>query len=224
LGVANVYIYLTVGRGMADSQLDLSVIIPVYNEEENLEPLVSEINQAISDLNFEILFIDDGSTDLSIPKLTEMKEEDDRIRIIQHNRNFGKAIALATGFHNAKGKVSITMDGDLQDDPAEIPRFLAEMEKGNTLVCGWRATRRDNVFKRWPSKIYNRLTHYMCGIKIHDMNCGFKAYDTELGRSLNLYGDMHRYTPVLGRMNGARITEIAIEHRPRLHGKSKIWW
>jgi glycosyltransferase involved in cell wall biosynthesis len=221
LGVANVYIYLTVGGGMADSQLDLSVIIPVYNEEENLEPLVSEINQAISDLNFEILFIDDGSTDLSIPKLCKMKENDDKIRIIQHNRNFGKAIALATGFHNAKGKVSITMDGDLQDDPAEIPRFLAEMEKGNTLVCGWRATRRDNVFKRWPSKIYNRLTQYMCGIKVHDMNCGFKAYDTELGRSLNLYGDMHRYTPVLGRMNGARITEIAIEHRPRLHGKSK---
>ena len=200
---------------MPDSTVDLSVVIPVYNEEENLEPLVNEIHKEIQALNYEILFIDDGSTDSSIQILNQMKEKDGTIRVIQHNRT------LATGFHNARGKVSITMDGDLQDDPAEIPRFLEEIERGNTIVCGWRSTRKDNIFKRWPSRIYNKLTRYMCGIEIHDMNCGFKAYDTQLARSLNLYGDMHRYTPVLGKMNGARICEIAIEHRPRLHGKSK---
>ena len=206
---------------MSDSTIDLSVVIPVYNEEEILEPLVNEIHDEIKSLNYEILFIDDGSTDSSVAKLNQMKENDDTIRVIQHNRNFGKAIALATGFHNAQGNVSITMDGDLQDDPAEIPRFLEKIDEGYTIVCGWRSKRQDNIFKRWPSKVYNKLTRYMCGIEIHDMNCGFKAYDTQLARSLNLYGDMHRYTPVLGKMNGARICEIAIEHRPRLHGKSK---
>jgi len=206
---------------MTNGNVDTSIVIPIFNEEDNISPLVEEIHSVMNEHSYEILFIDDGSTDSSLAKIIDMKEDDDKIRVVKHNRNFGKAIALATGFHNARGKVSITMDGDLQDDPAEIPRFLEEIEKGISVVCGWRAKRRDNVFKRWPSKIYNTMSRKMAGIKIHDMNCGFKAYDTEMARSLNLYGDMHRYTPVLAKMNGASISEIPIEHRPRLHGKSK---
>jgi len=206
---------------MDAEQLDLSIIVPVLDEEDNLIPLVEEIKSILGDMPFEIIFIDDGSTDNSLAIMTDLKETESNVRVIKHRRNFGKAVALKTGFAAAKGQISITMDGDLQDNPAEIPRFIEEIEKGNDIVCGWRAKRRDNIFKRWPSKIYNRLVRLMCGIKIHDMNCGFKAYDTDLAKSLNLYGDMHRYTPVLGKMNGAKITEIAINHRPRLHGKSK---
>ena len=201
--------------------LKLSIIIPVLDEEDNLIPLVEEIKSILEDMPFEIIFIDDGSTDNSLAVMRDLKETESNVRVIKHRRNFGKAVALKTGFAAAKGQISITMDGDLQDNPAEIPRFIEEINNGNDIVCGWRAKRRDNIFKRWPSKIYNRLVRLMCGIKIHDMNCGFKAYDTDLAKSLNLYGDMHRYTPVLGKMNGARITEIAINHRPRLHGKSK---
>lgn len=206
---------------MDAEELDLSIIVPILDEEDNLIPLVEEIKSILGDMPFEIIFIDDGSTDNSLAIMTDLKETENNVRVIKHRRNFGKAVALKTGFAAAKGQISITMDGDLQDNPAEIPRFIEEIEKGNDIVCGWRAKRRDNIFKRWPSKIYNRLVRLMCGIKIHDMNCGFKAYDTDLAKSLNLYGDMHRYTPVLGKMSGAKITEIAINHRPRLHGKSK---
>ncbi len=206
---------------MSAEKLDLSIIIPILNEEENLVPLVEEITTCLSGMKYEIIFIDDGSDDDSIKVIKQLKKTYERIRIIKHRRNFGKAVALKTGFASAKGKVSITMDGDLQDDPAEIPRFLEEIKQGNDIVCGWREKRQDNIFKRWPSKVYNSLVRFMCGIKIHDMNCGFKAYDTELAKNLNLYGDMHRYTPVLGKMNGAKISEIAINHRPRLHGVSK---
>ena len=210
-----------VGCGMSVETLQLSIIIPVLDEEENLIPLVEEIKSVLEDTSFEIIFIDDGSTDNSLEIMMGLKESEGNVRVIKHRRNFGKAVALKTGFAAASGEISITMDGDLQDNPAEIPRFIEEINNGNDIVCGWRAKRRDNILKRWPSKIYNRLVRMMCGIKIHDMNCGFKAYDTDLAKSLNLYGDMHRYTPVLGKMNGAKITEIAINHRPRLHGKSK---
>lgn len=206
---------------MSAEKLDLSIIIPILNEEENLVPLVEEITTCLGGMKYEIIFIDDGSDDDSIKVIKQLKKTYERIRIIKHRRNFGKAVALKTGFASAKGKVSITMDGDLQDDPAEIPRFLEEIKQGNDIVCGWREKRQDNIFKRWPSKVYNSLVRFMCGINIHDMNCGFKAYDTELAKNLNLYGDMHRYTPVLGKMNGAKISEIAINHRPRLHGVSK---
>jgi len=206
---------------MDANHLDLSIIVPVLDEEENLIPLVEEIKSNLPETSYEIIFIDDGSSDNSLQIMMDLKESENNVRVIKHRRNFGKAVALKTGFAAAKGQISITMDGDLQDNPAEIPRFIEEIEKGYDIVCGWREKRRDNIFKRWPSKIYNRLVRLMCGIKIHDMNCGFKAYDTDLAKSLNLFGDMHRYTPVLGKMNGAKITEIAIHHRPRLHGKSK---
>ncbi len=201
--------------------LDVSIIIPVFNEEDNIHPLVNEITTTMEERSFEILFVDDGSTDTTVEKILELKSSDNRIRILKLKRNFGKATAMAAGFDVARGTTSITMDGDLQDDPAEIPRFLASRAEGNDIVCGWRAKRNDNIFKRWPSKIYNKMSRRIAGVKIHDMNCGFKAYDTELARSLNLYGDMHRYTPVLGKMNGAKVNEIAINHRKRIHGRSK---
>lgn len=201
--------------------MQLSIVIPILDEEENLVPLVEEIKSVLTNISYEIIFIDDGSTDESLNILMGLKNSEENVRVIKHKRNFGKAIALKTGFSAAQGQITITMDGDLQDNPAEIPRFIEQIKNGNDIVCGWRAKRRDNILKRWPSRIYNLLVRTMCGIKIHDMNCGFKAYDTDLAKSLNLYGDMHRYTPVLGKMNGAKITEIAINHRPRLHGKSK---
>jgi glycosyltransferase involved in cell wall biosynthesis len=200
---------------------DVSIIIPVLNEEENIRPLVEEIIAAMGERSYEILFVDDGSTDATVDIILELKSSNSRIRILKLKRNFGKSTAMAAGFDAARGETSITMDGDLQDDPAEIPRFLASRAEGNDIVCGWRAKRNDNIFKRWPSKIYNKMSRRIAGVKIHDMNCGFKAYDTELAQSLNLYGDMHRYTPVLGKMNGAKVSEIAINHRKRIHGKSK---
>lgn len=206
---------------MSEKTLQLSIVIPILDEEENLVPLVEEIKSVLTNISYEIIFIDDGSTDESLNILMGLKNSEENVRVIKHKRNFGKAIALKTGFSAAQGQITITMDGDLQDNPAEIPRFIEQIKNGNDIVCGWRAKRRDNILKRWPSRIYNLLVRTMCGIKIHDMNCGFKAYDTDLAKSLNLYGDMHRYTPVLGKMNGAKITEIAINHRPRLHGKSK---
>ena len=206
---------------MSEKTLQLSIVIPILDEEENLVPLVEEIKSVLTNISYEIIFIDDGSTDESLNILIGLKNSEENVRVIKHKRNFGKAIALKTGFSAAQGQITITMDGDLQDNPAEIPRFIEQIKNGNDIVCGWRAKRRDNILKRWPSRIYNLLVRTMCGIKIHDMNCGFKAYDTDLAKSLNLYGDMHRYTPVLGKMNGAKISEIAINHRPRLHGKSK---
>ena len=206
---------------MSEKTLQLSIVIPILDEEENLVPLVEEIKSVLTNISYEIIFIDDGSTDESLNILIGLKNSEENVRVIKHKRNFGKAIALKTGFSAAQGQITITMDGDLQDNPAEIPRFIEQIKNGNDIVCGWRAKRRDNILKRWPSRIYNLLVRTMCGIKIHDMNCGFKAYDTDLAKSLNLYGDMHRYTPGLGKMNGAKISEIAINHRPRLHGKSK---
>ena len=203
------------------SKLGVSIIIPVLNEEENVRPLVEEISTAMKQDDYEIIFVDDGSTDKTVEILNGLRTNNSHIRILKLNRNFGKAIAMAAGFEIARGETSITMDGDLQDDPSEISRFLEAIEAGHDIVCGWRAKRNDNIFKRWPSKIYNKLSRRIAGVKIHDMNCGFKAYNTELAKSLNLYGDMHRYTPVLGKMNGAKVTEIAINHRKRIHGKSK---
>jgi glycosyltransferase involved in cell wall biosynthesis len=209
------------GMENGDEAKDVSIIIPVLNEEENLHPLIDEITETMKDKEYEIIFVDDGSTDDTVKILKDIRSNNSHVRIHKLKRNYGKAIAMAVGFDIARGKTSITMDGDLQDDPAEIPRFLASIAEGNDIVCGWRAKRNDNIFKRWPSKIYNKMSRKIAGVKIHDMNCGFKAYNTELACSLNLYGDMHRYTPVLGHMNGAKVSEIVVNHRRRIHGKSK---
>ena len=211
----------SVGDKELSDFVDVSIIIPVLNEDESVEPLVLEIVESIDEVSYEIIFVDDGSNDATIEKLLSLRKTHNVIRILKLKRNHGKATALSAGFQIARGRRCVTMDGDLQDDPGEIGRFLSKMDEGFEIVCGWRAKRKDGIAKRLPSRIYNSLSRKIAKVDLHDMNCGFKAYDTELAQSLNLYGDMHRYTPVLGAINGGRITEILVNHRPRVYGYSK---
>jgi len=199
----------------------VSLIIPVKDEEDNVVELVDEIEAALSGISHETIFIDDGSTDSTLSKIEALRQDCHSIRVIKLKRNWGKSTAMMIGFDAARAPVCITMDGDLQDDPAEIPAFLEKMDEGFDLVCGKRDKRRDGIAKRWPSKVYNQLSRWILKTELKDMNCGFKAYDTKLARRLNLYGDMHRYVPILSNMKGALITEMDVNHRPRRHGTSK---
>lgn len=202
---------------------DISVIIPVLNERDNLPELYEGLTGTLSGLNrgYEILFVDDGSSDGSVEYCRSMMQSDECVTLIELRRHFGKATALQVGFQVAKGDIIITMDGDLQDDPVEIPRFLAALEEGADLVSGWKKTRHDPWTKTLPSKLFNMVTSMLTGVKLQDFNCGFKAYRREVVESLDLYGELHRYIPVLAHTNGFRIVEIPVNHRPRCHGKSK---
>lgn len=201
----------------------LSIVIPVYNEEENIQLLYQKLINDLSTVNltYEVLFIDDGSTDSTFPTLKKIQTDDDRIRIIKFRKNFGKAAALNTAFRHIKGEIIITMDGDLQDDSMEIPKFLEKIEEGYDLVSGWKYPRNDPITKTAPSWFFNRLTCWMTGVYLHDFNCGFKAYTREVTNALNLYGELHRYTPVLANYYGFRVAEITVTHHPREFGKSK---
>lgn len=200
----------------------LSIIIPVYNEEENIIELYNQIQEVLSSLGktYEILFIDDGSTDRTQDKIKETMVKDKNVRVIQFQRNFGKSAALSCGFSNTKGDIIITMDGDLQDDPKEIPRFIEELKEYD-VVSGWKFNRRDPLSKTIPSKFFNFLTKLLTGIKIHDFNCGYKAYKQYVIKNINLYGELHRYIPALAHWKGYSVGEIKVEHRERMHGKSK---
>lgn len=202
---------------------DISIVIPVYNEEENVLPLYRKLKDDLSSLGrtYEVIFIDDGSTDGTFAKLKDVQADDDHIRVIKFRKNFGKAIALNTAFRLVEGDVVITMDGDLQDDSAEIPKLLEKIEDGYDLVSGWKYPRNDPITKTAPSKVFNRLTCWMTGVNLHDFNCGFKAYRREVVDALHLYGELHRYTPVLANYYGFKITEVAVKHHPREFGKSK---
>lgn len=202
---------------------DISIVIPVYNEAENVPLLYRKLKDDLSSLDrtYEIIFIDDGSTDDTFAKLKEAQADDDRIRIIKFRRNFGKAAALNTAFRQVKGEVVITMDGDLQDDSAEIPKFLDKIDEGYDLVSGWKYPRNDPITKTAPSKVFNKLTCWMTGVNLHDFNCGFKAYKREVTDALHLYGELHRYTPVLANYYGFNIAEVTVRHHPREFGKSK---
>ena len=206
--------------------VDLSIIIPVRNEELNLLPLHREITDALRKLSrsYEIVFVDDGSTDGSIAVLEELAITDPRVEVIHLRRNFGKAIALSVGFREARGGIVITMDGDLQDNPVEIPRFIAGIESGYDLVSGWKYRRQDPLSKTLPSKVFNRVVSAATGVKLHDFNCGFKAYSRNLVDHLSIYGELHRFIPALAHGEGFRVTEITVDHRPRKHGKSKYGW
>lgn len=204
-----------------ESQVEVSIVIPVLNEEENIAPLVTEIDAALIGIRWEAIFIDDGSRDGTLGELKKAQQHRKQIRILRLKRNWGKSTAMMLGFEAANAPICITMDGDLQDNPAEIPAFLEAIAAGSDLVCGQRKKRRDGISKRLPSKIYNLLARCLLRTELKDMNCGFKAYDTRLARSLNLYGDMHRFVPILARMEGAVITGLSVGHRPRLHGQSK---
>jgi glycosyltransferase involved in cell wall biosynthesis len=204
----------------------ISVIVPLYNEEQNLEPLHRELSDSLQAFGrpYEIIFVNDGSADGSTSMLERLAALDPQVTVIHLRRNFGKAVALSTGFREARGDIVITLDADLQDNPVEIPRFVAGIESGYDLVSGWKYRRKDPLSKRIPSRIFNRAVSAATGIKLHDFNCGFKAYSRRLVDHLQLYGELHRYIPALAHGEGYRVTEIQVDHRPRIHGKSKYGW
>ncbi len=201
----------------------VSVVIPVYNERESVRPLSEELLQVLRGLGrrIEVLFIDDGSTDGTSEVLAELAAEEPEIAVVRLRRNFGKAAALMAGFREAQGDAIVTIDGDLQDDPSEIPRLLEELESGADLVSGWKRDRRDPWSRRAASAVFNGVTTRMSGLTLHDLNCGFKAYRAEVVRSLALTGDQYRYIPVLASAEGFRVSELAVNHRPRKYGRSK---
>jgi glycosyltransferase involved in cell wall biosynthesis len=201
----------------------ISVVIPVFNEEESLTILFGEIAAVAhsANLEFEVIFIDDGSTDNSWPQIRSMSEEHPNVEGIRFRRNFGKAAALSAGFAAARGDIIMTLDADLQDDPAEIPNFLARLSEGFDVISGWKATRLDPWHKTWPSWVFNGMVSWLTGVKLHDHNCGMKCYRAEVFREIRLYGELHRFIPVLAAARGFKVAELAIKHRERKFGYSK---
>jgi glycosyltransferase involved in cell wall biosynthesis len=202
----------------------ISVVIPVHNEKDSLAALHAELAAVFADEAHgpaEFLFIDDGSRDGSWPVLGELARTDPRVGAIRFRRNFGKAAALMAGFQAARGEFVFTMDGDLQDDPAEIPRFLDEMEKGHDVISGWKKVRYDPWHKVYPSRVFNGMVSALTGCRLHDHNCGFKLYRREVLEEIGIYGELHRFIPVLAHARGFRVGEVVVRHRPRQHGKSK---
>ena len=203
--------------------MDLSFVIPVYNEAESLEILYSEITANLNGRSYEIIFIDDGSTDKSFAIMKELADQDKQVKVIKFRRNFRKAAALQAGFNAAEGDIIFTMDADLQDNPVEIPRFIEKLEEGYDLVTGWKKKRKDPLGKTLPSKLFNSVTSRTIGLKLHDYNCGFKAYRKEVVKELDIYGEMHRYIPALAHSKGFRVAEIVVDHRAREYREIKIW-
>lgn len=201
----------------------VSVVIPVYDERENLRPLAAELLPVVRGLGVpvEVVFVDDGSRDGGDLVLAELAAAEPEVVVVRLRRNFGKAEALMAGFREARGDVVVTLDGDLQDDPNEIPRMLAALDEGLDLVSGWKRDRQDPLGKRLASKVFNGVTRRVSGVGLHDLNCGFKAYRAEVVRSLALAGDQYRYIPVLAAAEGFRVGELPVNHRPRRHGRSK---
>ena len=201
--------------------MHISFVIPALNEQDSLQQLTAEIQDHCPTQDHEIIYIDDGSTDESFKIMGELAAKDERIKVVRFRRNFGKAAALQKGFSVAGGEIVFTLDADLQDDPSEIPAFLAKLDEGYDLVSGWKQKRKDPWHKRWPSKLYNWVTARTFGLKLKDYNCGFKAYRKSLVKELVLYGEMHRYIPVLAHSMGYKVGQIPVHHRARKFGKSK---
>lgn len=203
----------------------ISIVVPLLNEEDSLRPLTLEIKKVIATLRniqYEIIFVDDGSTDKSLDAINALKKEDKNIKLIQFQKNYGKSAALAIGFKQATGDVIVTMDADLQDDPREIPNLMKKIDEGYDLVSGWKKVRFDPFIKKTTSKFFNYVTSKMTGIKIHDFNCGLKMYRKEVVDRIKVYGEMHRYLPVLAHWNGFKVGEIVVQHHPRRYGKTKF--
>ncbi len=204
--------------------MKVSVVIPAYNEEENLPVLYERLKAVLDKLegDYEILFVDDGSTDGSFEVLRDLARRDERVRVIRFRRNYGQTAAMYAGFEHATGDVIVTMDADLQNDPEDIPRLLRKLEEGYDIVSGWRKDRKDPFLsRRLPSKIANWIISKVTGVELHDYGCTLKAYRSEIAKRYRLYGDMHRFLPALARRFGARVTEIPVRHHPRLYGRSK---
>jgi len=202
----------------------VSILVPLFNEEESLNPLITEIRNALKkiDIGYEIMLVDDGSTDKSLEIIKEMARTDNKIKFISFRKNYGKSAALQLGFKHVSGDAVITMDADLQDDPAEISNLLAKLDEGYDLVSGWKKIRHDPFIKKHSSKFFNYMTRLMSGIKIHDFNCGLKGYRKEVVKNIDIYGELHRYVPVLAGWQGFKITEIVVKHHPRKYGKTKF--
>jgi glycosyltransferase involved in cell wall biosynthesis len=201
----------------------ISVVVPLHDEERSLEPLLDELGAALDPLGgpWEAVFVDDGSADGSWGVLTRLHAEHENVRVVRLRRNFGKAAALAAGFEQARGDVVVTIDADLQDDPDEIPRLLAKLQEGFDLVSGWKAKRQDPVPRRLLSRLFNGVSGLVSGLRLHDMNCGLKAMRAEVAQGLDLYGELHRFVPVLAHYEGYRVAELQVNHRPRAHGRSR---
>jgi glycosyltransferase involved in cell wall biosynthesis len=204
----------------------LSIVIPVYNEEGNLNELHARLTNVLTELAlpYEMVIIDDGSTDGTWDLVMALHERDPHVLGLRHRRNFGKAQALANGFAITRGDAVVTMDGDLQDDPDELPRFIDTLNDGYDLVSGWKQRRQDPLGKTAPSRVFNWTVRHVSGVPLHDFNCGFKAYRHEVTDSISLYGELHRFTPVLADAEGFRIAELPVKHHARKWGKSKYGW
>lgn len=206
------------------ASVDVSVLVPAKDEEASIATLVAEVAAAFAglpDISHEVIFVDDGSNDRSWTVMQELARTNAEVRAIRLRRNFGKAAALATAVAEARGELVVTLDADLQDDPAEIPRMLAELDNGVDLVSGHKADRKDPLSKRLPSKLFNKVTGVITGLPLNDHNCGFKAARAEVYHRIPLYGELHRYIPALAHQLGYRVSELPVNHRPREHGKSK---
>ena len=201
--------------------MKLSFVIPVYNEQDSLKQLYSEIIENIKEYKYEIILIDDGSTDKSYNILQKLANDDKNVKLIKFRKNFGKSAGLNIGFDDAEGDIVFTMDADLQDDPKEIPQFIKKLDEGYDMVTGWKVKRRDPISKTWPSKLYNKVTSNTFKLKLHDYNCGYKAYKKEVIKELDIYGEMHRYIPALANSLGYKVAEIPVHHRKREYGKTK---
>src|ERR687896_1823027 len=201
----------------------ISVVVPVHDEERSVALLYEELQAALDPLAdpWEAVFVDDGSRDGTFAALTRLHARATNVRVVRLRRNFGKSAALAAGFRHAGGDVVVTIDADLQDDPAEIPRLLAKLDEGFDLVSGWKAQRRDPLSRRIPSRIFNAVVGRVSGLRLHDLNSGLKAYRAEVVRNLRIYGELHRFLPVLAHDRGYRVAELPVNHRPREHGKSR---
>jgi glycosyltransferase involved in cell wall biosynthesis len=202
----------------------ISIVVPVHDEEGSLTALHGELDGVFAGDKWgpvEFIFVDDGSRDGSWAVLTTLATRDPRVQAIRFRRNFGKAAALTAGFQAARGELVFTLDADLQDDPAEIPRFLAELEKGYDVLSGWKKTRHDPWHKVYPSRVFNWIVSWVSGCRLHDHNCGFKLYRSVVLREVGIYGELHRFIPVLAHARGFRVTEVEVRHRSRRHGVSK---
>jgi glycosyltransferase involved in cell wall biosynthesis len=202
----------------------LSIVVPLFNEDESLIPLANEIKKSMKTVNlsYEVIFVDDGSNDQSLRIIKSISHQDKRFKYISFQKNYGKSAALQVGFKAAEGDVIITMDADLQDDPHEIPNLVKKLTEGFDLVSGWKKVRHDPFIKKYTSRFFNFVTSIMSGIKLHDFNCGLKAYRRDVTESMKVYGELHRYLPVLAKWNGFRVTEIVVQHHPRRYGKTKF--
>ena len=206
-------------------QTMLSFVIPAKNEEDSVEALLNEIEDVMKEVgrDYEVIFVDDGSTDSTFEILKKLHNKNKKVRIVRHRGNWGKSIALQNGFDKARGEIIFTLDADLQDNPADIPQFLKKLSGGYDLVSGWKQKRLDpQIAKVIPSRIVNFLARKLTGVKIHDTNCGFKAYKKEVIQSLNLYGELYRFIPIIAAKQNFNVGEVSVTHRPRKFGKTKF--